>query len=576
MLRHDRLRFQLAVQGGGAKIVGLLAAAEHLQKLQRSGDIEITRIAGTSAGALVGALLAGAVDIATVVAVLREKGEAGLRELVPMNRPHRWWLWDDRLLATLLANLRQGKPLLNMAPLATYLNELFSAKGITHFSHLKEHSAVAYGEPGTEFQSIAANLRSQELAVHPEGSPDSTPLVPSLLDSCALPFVFRLHATGGHATVVDGGICENLPAEVLWGDDGKSVAEYGPVFALSFKPTTPRPDFASALDFAMGLLDTSINHSMNRARRRFKETTFDIQLDSVRTFDLGQAAATLSNGTYRAIVLDTEKWMSSWKQQAARKEGLPKAVLTNPWAGRKSEALMRGLGRICASQLDRRPLRLLEYVLEVRAYCLLAEDLGDRRRGSPDEVRRLITFEAVEGVPVDCIKLELSSGTTLGFVPNYQCDVFDRQKRAVPYVDVPVLMEGPAGGPTRALALHFTPPIEGALADEGPFELRFLDELMSSMSDLDTIGRDYMSINHGRASPSPFRAKLVLYVPDGYKELEMVAREGSPPGRPMTQAELADFNRPNGFRALGWQGEVGLPPVRFGVDFIAKGKDATP
>ena len=573
MVRHDRLRFQLALQGGGAKIVGLLAAAEHLQELQKDGHIEITRIAGTSAGALVGALLAGAISIPAVVAGLREKGEKGLRELVPMNRPHFWWTGTDPTLAALLFNLRQGQPLLNVAPLTTYLKKLFADQEVSVFADLKKRSAKIYGTPGTEFQAIVANLRTQELAAHPEGRADITPLVPSLLDSCALPFLFRLHAGSGNATVVDGGICENLPAEVLLGDDGTSEAEYGPVFALSFKPTQG-PDYASVMQFAMGLLDTSINHSMNRARRRFQETTFDIPLPSIHTFDLAAAAAALDGGgTYRAIKLETEKWMSSWRKRAAEEKGLRQAVRTDPWAGSSSETLMRKLGRVCASQTDHRPVQLRHYVVEVRAYSLLSEDAKDPRRGLPDEVRRRITFEPVAGVAVDCIKLELSSATTRGFVPSYQCDVRDAKRRSIAYVDVPLVMEGTKGGPTRALALYFTPPIEGELAGRGPFEITFVDELMSSMSDLGTKGSDYVGINQKRACPAPFPARLVLYVPENYQELTMVARAGS--GRQMTDEELADFDKPNGFRALGWQGEVGSPPVSFGVDFVAAGARRT-
>src|SRR5438477_223460 len=49
---------QLAIQGGGAKIAALMATLEAVDSLQTSGAVKVTRIAGTSAGAIVGAVYA--------------------------------------------------------------------------------------------------------------------------------------------------------------------------------------------------------------------------------------------------------------------------------------------------------------------------------------------------------------------------------------------------------------------------------------------------------------------------------------------------------------------------------------
>ena len=60
---NDPLKIQLAIQGGGAKISALLAVMETVQSLQEEDKIEITRIAGTSAGAIAGSLLAANISI---------------------------------------------------------------------------------------------------------------------------------------------------------------------------------------------------------------------------------------------------------------------------------------------------------------------------------------------------------------------------------------------------------------------------------------------------------------------------------------------------------------------------------
>lgn len=56
------LNIQVAFQGGGAKIFALVAAAEVLKNFEREGRIQVTQIAGTSAGALVGTLYAAGVE----------------------------------------------------------------------------------------------------------------------------------------------------------------------------------------------------------------------------------------------------------------------------------------------------------------------------------------------------------------------------------------------------------------------------------------------------------------------------------------------------------------------------------
>ena len=57
---------QLAFQGGGAKVVALLAAAEAIQDACRQNLISVSRVSGTSAGSIVACLLAGEINIGEV------------------------------------------------------------------------------------------------------------------------------------------------------------------------------------------------------------------------------------------------------------------------------------------------------------------------------------------------------------------------------------------------------------------------------------------------------------------------------------------------------------------------------
>jgi predicted acylesterase/phospholipase RssA len=77
------LRCQLAIQGGGAKVVALLAAVEAVQQLQREGTVQVTRVAGTSAGSIVAALFAAGSDLASVRQELVRKFGADVARLFP-------------------------------------------------------------------------------------------------------------------------------------------------------------------------------------------------------------------------------------------------------------------------------------------------------------------------------------------------------------------------------------------------------------------------------------------------------------------------------------------------------------
>ena len=78
---YDIPKIQFAFQGGGAKLASLLAVAEYLQELEKRNEIVITRVAGTSAGAIVAVLLAAEVDIKKFTIFLENNIDNYLKEL---------------------------------------------------------------------------------------------------------------------------------------------------------------------------------------------------------------------------------------------------------------------------------------------------------------------------------------------------------------------------------------------------------------------------------------------------------------------------------------------------------------
>jgi len=183
------LNIQLAIQGGGAKVVGLIAALEVVQGLEASGVIKVTRVAATSAGAIAGALYAGGVKMSTVKAHLKNFNVEPFR--APTRVAAAW-----RLL--------RNEPIFNPNPIRKSLGDLFDNSNVLKMT-LREFGAAFI--PLHITATDVTNSRPYVL-----GPEDSRNLVDAVLDSAAVPFLFRMPPKhDGGASMADGGICEICP-----------------------------------------------------------------------------------------------------------------------------------------------------------------------------------------------------------------------------------------------------------------------------------------------------------------------------------------------------------------------------
>src|SRR5687767_9462058 len=114
------IKCQLAIQGGGAKLVALLAAMEAVQNLQDEGRIQVTRVAGTSAGAIVAALFAAETDLAAArTRLVRTFGNDVARFFPP-----------PTIMKLVRTTWWSGKPLWNETDLRPILEPLFSEANV--------------------------------------------------------------------------------------------------------------------------------------------------------------------------------------------------------------------------------------------------------------------------------------------------------------------------------------------------------------------------------------------------------------------------------------------------------------
>ena len=248
---------QLALQGGGAKIVYLVAVLQAIETLEKDSVIEITRIAGTSAGAMAGALFAARVPMEVVKAKLSDFKTKLCKFPQPSN------------IRTALSIVR-GNPIASTAALAQILSDLFKKDPI---------NVNVVGDLKIPTLIMSANLFTGSTHT----AEKNEDIVNALLDSSAIPVYFRLwtHARGG---LVDGGICENLPLP----PQTNKRDDLGPVVGVSF--TKQRVDtIQGPVTYLKALLDTAIQNSVERALRDLgPDSVFPIR-PSIGTYDFQRA-----------------------------------------------------------------------------------------------------------------------------------------------------------------------------------------------------------------------------------------------------------------------------------------------
>ncbi len=185
----------LALGGGvvrGIAHVGVLQVIEEL-------GIEIDCIAGTSSGAIVGAMYAAGIPLKEIVDIA---GHAKWRDLAEIS------MRRDGLIGT--------------RRLAAYLDSVVGGK--------------SFGELRIPFKAVATDIATGEEVILSKG-----PVRDAVRASCAIPGIFVPVRLGGRM-LVDGGLCNNVPASVVRGM-GASYVVAVDLNALSLGTPPPRNVF---------------------------------------------------------------------------------------------------------------------------------------------------------------------------------------------------------------------------------------------------------------------------------------------------------------------------------------------
>ena len=254
----------LALEGGGVKGIGLVGAITTLA----SQGYTFPRVAGTSAGAIVGALVAACVatgkDVELLVDIMKKIDYTRFRDKTAL---------DHLGVVGQGAELLLGRGIYRGDYLLTWLGEQLSALGVETFGDLRisntddPDSALP---PNERYRLVvlASDVTRGELAHLPWDlksqyniDPDPVRIVDAVRASMSIPFFFQPYTLPGtKVTFVDGGMLQNFPIEAFDRPDGRSR---WPTFGVKLS-TRPDPQARmqptkTTLELALSCLRTLID-----------------------------------------------------------------------------------------------------------------------------------------------------------------------------------------------------------------------------------------------------------------------------------------------------------------------------
>lgn len=256
--------------GGGIKGFALIGAYDAVQKR----GFQFKRVAGTSAGSIVAALIAARYtsdEIYQLVDELDVKKFLDERKTLLPFSVTKWLLLYWRL------GLYKGVELEN------WMAEKLAARGIRTFADL----------PPQSLRVIASDLTNGRLVVLPDDlvhygiDPGSFPVAKAIRMSCSLPYFFepvKLQAYSRSSVIVDGGVLSNFP---MWLFDRENVKKTRPVLGVKLSHNLserPPNKIANAIQMYEALFETMKDaHDARYISRKHAQNIIFIPTDGVLT-----------------------------------------------------------------------------------------------------------------------------------------------------------------------------------------------------------------------------------------------------------------------------------------------------
>lgn len=294
-------RADVVLEGGGVKGIGLLGALVELA--DRGWGIE--RVAGTSAGAIVGALAAGYTaagrPLADIIEVMNSLDYAGMRDGTTLDRLG----FPGKALQLLLSEgIYKG----DVA--AEWIAAELAKVGVRTWADLRLEDPDSSLEPYQQYRLVimASDLSRGQLVRLPWDyrryglDPDEQPVAEAVRASMSIPFFFRPVTLktgpggGGDVTLVDGGMLSNFPVETFDRTDGR-VSRW-PTFGIKLSARADSRQRArhvdGPIDLAMACLHTLLqaHDAYHLEDTGVTQRTMFVDTEGISSVDFGIDLAT--------------------------------------------------------------------------------------------------------------------------------------------------------------------------------------------------------------------------------------------------------------------------------------------
>jgi predicted acylesterase/phospholipase RssA len=280
----QRIRVQVVLQGGGAKLPLLMAVCEVLKAHDR---IEITKVAGSSAGAIAAVMLCFDHPMSAFKADLKKIGADCLKKIKTL--PLKGWY-----------NVWKGKPYFGRLVLEDFFIDLFYAVKVSGHRPPKRVRLLSDLSPVPSL--YCTNLFT--LTASAQGSNEGIPK--ALAKSCGFPFALVGFKSGD--TDVDGGLGLNFPVDDL----KREEAVNGPVIGISFLPSFGRTGKSNLLSYAQQLFSAAIQSGVARSEAILgKENIFSIESE-IGAFDFDWALSDGLSIHYDLVKEQFATWLEDW------------------------------------------------------------------------------------------------------------------------------------------------------------------------------------------------------------------------------------------------------------------------
>ncbi|QTC43468.1 patatin-like phospholipase family protein [Bacillus sp. V3] len=255
--------------GGGVKGLALIGACQAIEER----GLQLKRVAGTSAGAIIAAFIAAGYKSTEMKNIMEEMD---IKKLLDSNA-----LISLPFIKWFRVYYRLG--LYKGAALENWIEQKLKARGIYTFADLPEKS----------LRVIASDLSNGRLLVLPDDlekygiAPQTFPVARAVRMSASLPYFFepvKLRSLEGTSLFVDGGVLSNFP---MWLFDRENIKKTRPVIGVKLSHNylqRPKKKINNAIDLYSALFQTMKDaHDSRYISRKHEKNVIFIPTEGVQT-----------------------------------------------------------------------------------------------------------------------------------------------------------------------------------------------------------------------------------------------------------------------------------------------------